>query len=102
ADRIDPRSTDVAEAFRKRGYRKVNDRWIAPNASRPKPRAAAAEDEEAEDGRGNVDHIGATRAQLLAALGRPERKARVATQGQIVEQWIYRGSKETHFYNFVR
>ena len=115
---IDPLSKETAEAFRRRGFKKVNDEWIegssqtntsaneSPAAGAPK---AKVEGEEAEPlpaakprtrDRGHLLR-GATRDEVRIELGgRPSRWSYVASQGQLVEQWIYYQNKTALYINF--
>jgi hypothetical protein len=83
--KIDPQSKETADAFRRKGFKLVDGEWQA-SAS------AAARGETAEEGprRRSADpYLGLTRGEIRSKLGKPERVARCATQGQLREQWIY-------------
>jgi hypothetical protein len=45
-----------------------------------------------------------TRDEVKAKLGKPNRIVRVATQGRLLEQWVYEGVKgaPTQYVNLVR
>jgi hypothetical protein len=101
--KIDPQSKDVADAFRRRGFRRVNDRWVEPSRSvaraegdtaiRPQPAAGGIRSESLR---------GSTPQEVQARLGgRPNRKVFSATRGQLLEQWIYYGAKENQYVNFL-
>ena len=101
--KIDPQSKDVADAFRRRGFRKVNDRWVEP--SRTVARAdgdAAISPQPAPGGTRSESLRGSTPQEVRARLGgQPNRKVFSATQGQLLEQWIYYGAKENQYINFL-
>ncbi|MEO6809644.1 MAG: hypothetical protein ABI353_11085, partial [Isosphaeraceae bacterium] len=90
AGRIDPGSKTLTRTYRRLGYRRDGDRWISPD----EPPSADREPDETVDGPGRRETrdplLGLTRRQVRARLGEPERIAKAATQGQVVEQWIYR------------
>jgi tetratricopeptide (TPR) repeat protein len=96
AERVAPNLKGLGTIYRRLGFRKVNDRWVA---SDPAPAREAA-DEPADRPAGD-SLIGATREQVRTQLGEPDRKAWSATQGQFVEQWIYRGQRKTQYINFA-
>ena len=114
---IDPLSKETADAFRRRGFRKVNDEWVAgtaqssadenraPESEPPKVKPAIADDARPES-RGPVPRErgllrGATRDEVRIELaGRPNRRNYVASQGQLMEQWIYYQDKATLYINF--
>jgi len=88
--RIDPTSKEIAEAFRSRGYRKVNDDWVeaapavAENSAtaRGNPRTAAPLQSERL--------VGITDEELDKRMGvRPNRVNYVGSKGQMTEQRIY-------------
>lgn len=84
--KIDPQSKATEDVFRRKGYRLVNGEWVA-TASRPGAGDAPAD--AAPKAPGRDLYVGKTREEIKNYLGKPERVARSATQGQIVEQWIY-------------
>jgi tetratricopeptide (TPR) repeat protein len=79
---IDPESSVIADAFRRRGYRKVGDDWVA---------SASARDPDAETpgGARPAGGLGLTKEEVRAQLGKPSQITRIATQGQLIEQWTY-------------
>jgi tetratricopeptide (TPR) repeat protein len=82
---IDPESSAIADAFRRRGYRKVGDDWVASASARDP-------DAEAPGGArpaGGDPYLGLTKEEIRAQLGKPSQIARIATQGQLIEQWTY-------------
>jgi hypothetical protein len=99
--RIDPGSKTLTRTYRRLGYRRDGDRWISPDES-----STTSDPAEPVDGPGRQETkdplLGLTRGQVRARLGEPERIARSATQGQVVEQWIYRLPKGSQFLNFTR
>ncbi|MEJ7637433.1 MAG: hypothetical protein WKF75_05425 [Singulisphaera sp.] len=101
--KIDPQSKDVADAFRRRGFRKVNDDWVEPSrtvaradvdpANGPQPAPAGTRSESLR---------GSSPQEVRVRLGgQPNRKVFSATQGQLLEQWIYYGAKENQYINFL-
>lgn len=101
--KIDPESKDVADAFRRRGFRKVNDDWVEPSrtvartdvdpANGPQPAPAGTRSESLR---------GSSPQEVRVRLGgQPNRKVFSATQGQLLEQWIYYGAKENQYINFL-
>jgi tetratricopeptide (TPR) repeat protein len=94
---LDPESTDAASAFRNMGFRNVDGAWVAPEtpraAAEPTPGSAADWDDSL---------LGESREQVVAKLGgKPDQIARSASQGGILEQWIYRGPRNTQYINFL-
>lgn len=81
---IDPDSSAIADAFRRRGYRKMGEDWVATSSARDP-------EGEAETSRpaGADPYIGLTREEVRSQLGKPAQVTRVATQGQLIEQWSY-------------
>ncbi|HWE36153.1 MAG TPA: hypothetical protein VG406_06240 [Isosphaeraceae bacterium] len=99
---IDPRSQSALDALAALGYKKVGNRWEGPAAAAPptKPQAIPADD---------FDAVGSLRglppAQVRARFGGPPGAVvRVATRGQLIEQWIYRGGPgaPTQYINFLQ
>ena len=101
---IEPESRAIADAFLRLGYRKGDNGWFDPTAAAtttadspatpPSPTAAGVG--------GEGDSLrGLTRAQARARMGgKPDRVVRSATQGMIVEQWVYRTGKTDQFVLF--
>ena len=91
AAKIDPGSTAVTEAFLRLGFRKGDSGWHDPsvasrlpvsNPSQALPTGPQTEEENSLRG--------LTRLQARSRMGgKPDRVVRIATQGLIVEQWIY-------------
>lgn len=103
--RIDPEANSIAEAFLKRGFRRVGNDWVPPA-----DRVGDASETSGVEDAPRADHaarndslIGQTREEVRAVLGKPNAISRVATQGQVVEQWIYSGSasRSTQYINFL-
>jgi hypothetical protein len=96
--RIDPRSTELAEAFRSRGFRKVKDDWVDGSttggpASAGTPGRVPA---------GTKDLRNLTPDEVRANLGEPKYISRVASRGQLMEQWIFVDTRTVRFVNIVR
>ncbi|QEH34324.1 hypothetical protein OJF2_28600 [Aquisphaera giovannonii] len=99
--KIAPGSQAIAEAFRTRGYQLEKDRWVdlpsattAPTQAEPAPAPVLG---------GGLR--GKTTDEVSRQIGsRPDRKARCATKGQIVEQWIFHlpGQEKDRYVNFLR
>ena len=85
---IDPESSALAEAFRRRGYRQVGEEWVATASTRE-----AGDAEAADRPVGGDPYIGLTKDEIRAQLGKPAQISRVATQGQLIEQWTYPQAK---------
>ena len=98
---IDPQSKDVSDLFRRFGYRKVEEAWVEPsNSTRSNPTETAEPANQVADA---LVSRGMTREQVRTRLGgKPDRIVRVATQGEVLEQWIYQGAKGTQIVNFGR
>ena len=111
--KIDPGSREVADAFRRYGFKKENERWV--ELARPKSADVAAAAEKVADaslpdlpaaapGRSATDSLLNLTADAVRTRmnGKPDRKVLVATQGQVIEQWIYVLPKQFVYINFVR
>lgn len=102
--RIDPRSKEIAEAFRSRGFRKVKDDWIESRAPTRDP-AATASVPASLPPRGVQGGLrGLTGDEVRDRLGgKPDRVNYVATRGELIEQWIYHlDNKKVRFVNLLR
>jgi tetratricopeptide (TPR) repeat protein len=101
--KIDPASNEVAEAFRQRGFRKVEGEWVEPrptDAAGDLPSARTTEPSHALQ-RGD-SLLRCTPQEVRQRLGgKPTRIARSATQGQLIEQWIYVGANQNQYVNFL-
>jgi hypothetical protein len=84
--KIDPRSKAVADAFRRRGFRKVNEEWVEPPRSRD----------------ADVTLRNRSPREVRARLGsKPDRVVWSASQGQLIEQWIYLGPTLNQYVNIL-
>ncbi|HEX8203553.1 MAG TPA: hypothetical protein VF590_23965 [Isosphaeraceae bacterium] len=93
---LDPGSTEAADAFRGLGFRNVDGAWVASEPPRAAPVPAPLE------AFGVKLPLGATPEEVLAKLGgQPDQVARSATQGGILDQWIYRSPRTTRYVNFL-
>lgn len=102
ADRIDPASRSVADAFLRLGFRKGDAGWYDPTVTSP---TAATQPDSAPKGLESSDAgnslRGLTQAQARLRMGgKPDRVVRSATQGIIVEQWIYRTGRSEQYIIF--
>ncbi|MBX6314474.1 MAG: hypothetical protein IRY99_16405 [Isosphaeraceae bacterium] len=94
---ISPGYRAAVDALRRLGYRQVGNRWVQSDRPHREP-----EDREPESSRRDA-LLGATRQEVRSRFGEPERICRIATQGQILEQWIYRSSSnKTRYLNFIQ
>lgn len=97
----DPQSKGATDALRRMGFRRSaeNGTWFDPAPD--EILAAKAAERPAATDRPSGSLRGMTRAQVRAQLGsKPDRIARVATQDETIEQWIYQGSRGTTVVNF--
>ncbi|MGP0070232.1 MAG: hypothetical protein ACLQGP_42360 [Isosphaeraceae bacterium] len=84
--KIDPKSREIEDAFRRRGFRKLKGEWVDsdPN-SEPGPTNAARPIPTASQGL-----LGLTPEEVRLKLnGRPTRVNHAYSRGQLIEQWIY-------------
>lgn len=95
---IDPQAQGAANSLANLGYKKVGERWYAPGQAAEIPPEPAAPPPKSEPA-GSL--IGMTRDDVRRKLGTPDRASRCATQGQIVEQWTYRGNRGTQYVDFA-
>jgi hypothetical protein len=101
--KIDPSSKETDKAFRRLGFRKVGDQWV--DAKSPAARVKTTGNGDGHPPR--VDPTAEplqnmTRAEVRAQLGEPTSIARSASQGELLEQWIYEeGAKRTRYVNFL-
>lgn len=104
ADKIDPGSKEVAEAFRLRGWRKSSKgQWIEPRERAGLAQSAQSEPDAPRSDPASQKLRGATEEEVKSRLGgRPNKVARTSTQGQAVEQWIYYNATRIIYVNFVR
>jgi tetratricopeptide (TPR) repeat protein len=103
--KVDPGSKDVAEAFRTRGYRRVDDQWVddAPTAAGAETGLAATEPPRSElpSVRGLRGKTPDEVSRLMAS--KPDGKVISGTKGQIIEQWIFLvpNQSQVRFVNFL-
>lgn len=107
--KIDPEMKKAEDSLAGLGWKRDGERWIDPDETEPKESSDPAAPMPNLPG-GNVarfpappvpnqpnpppatnptELVGQTQQQVAATYGLPEQKSRVATQGQITEQWIY-------------
>ncbi|MFO0893040.1 MAG: hypothetical protein U0790_28375 [Isosphaeraceae bacterium] len=104
--KIDPGSKQIGEAFRARGYRRVNDQWVEETAPTAAGDAGKDRDPNASappaGSRGLRGMTPEEVSQLLRSA--PDRKVISATKGQLVEQWIFRlpTQRRWRYVNFVQ
>ncbi|HEV3166310.1 MAG TPA: hypothetical protein VGZ22_19955 [Isosphaeraceae bacterium] len=97
--RIDPRYAEAEKAIKAKGYRKVNDEWVKTDRSSG---GGGGEADAGDTGPGGSLR-GLTRQQVKIKMGgKPDQIIRMATQGQVVEQWVYRLPNGTKYITFVR
>ncbi len=95
---IDPSSKELAEAFRSRGFRKVKDEWIEGSETGD----AASVNSPGRPPSGSKDLRNLTPDDVRLSLGEPKYVSRVASKGQLVEQWIFVDTRTVRFVNIVR
>lgn len=109
--RIDPESREVVDAFRRRGFRKVDGEWVEARSKQKEGDFGGKETggQEAkvvisEVAVGRTDSLRNATAEVVVTRmgGKPNRKTVSATQGQVLEQWIYLDARLTRYVNFVR
>ena len=97
---IDPNQQRAIDGLVRLGYRKVRNAWVAPETSRDsgdRPTIAAATTPADAGGL-----RGLTQAEVRRRMGgNPDRVVRAASQGRIIEQWIYRGARESQYIDFL-
>ena len=96
--RIDPKSKEIAEAFRIRGYRKVRNEWVESTR--------AGGDEPAVAGRGEAGRskglTGLTPEEVRERMGgKPNQVCYLGSQGQLIEQWIYLDTQGVRYVNLL-
>jgi tetratricopeptide (TPR) repeat protein len=100
--RIDPNSKEIAEAFRTRGFRKVQNDWVetVPGATE----AGSAEKPTQPPGTASQGLRGLTPEEVRLKLGgKPDRVNHLGSRGQMIEQWIYRiDTKRVRYVNLLR
>lgn len=97
---IDPDSKEIADLFRRKGYRKVDGEWVEPGANQSGE--DSGESSARNEGAANESSFkNLTQQEVRARIGaKPTRVVRSATQGQVIEQWIYQGEKGSTVINF--
>lgn len=100
---IDPNQKRAIDGLNRLGYRREKNRWIAP-ASLDRP---LADRPAVEPAGGAIDAgnglKGLSREEVLARLGgKPDRIVRAGSQGRVIEQWIYRGPRESQYIDFEK
>ncbi len=112
--KIDYASGEVADAFRRRGFRKVNGDWVegtrnsapaaaASSGTEPSAPVAVALADPAPLPARSESLRGSTAEEVRVRMGgRPNRKTWVSSQGQLVEQWVYFGPRLDQYVNLLR
>ncbi len=94
--RIDPSSKEIEDAFRVRGYRKVQNEWVLAGAA-----GRDAEVTRPELGRTRtLTGMTAEEARLRMG-GRPNQVNYLGSKGQLVEQWIYLDTQGVRYVNIL-
>ena len=98
---IDPNQQRGIDGLVRLGYRKRGKDWFPAETASASPIGV----QPVEPARSPVDPAnglkGLSRDEVISRLGgKPDRVVRVATQGRVVEQWIYRGARESQYINF--
>lgn len=102
AEAIDAEAPKLVDAYRRLGFQKVNGKWTDPSI-KPESVAARAERDDEEKSSKKKDLIDMTRDDVITRMGgNPDAIVRVATQGVVLEQWIYRLRRGTHYINLTR
>ena len=112
AYKLDPSSAEIEKAFLSKHFRKVEGEWVEASDSDASPATpggealvratVAASAGSPRDGRGDSLR-NATADQVRTRMsGNPDRRIRSRTQGQLIEQWIYLGTREDFYINFRR
>ncbi len=114
---IDPLSKETTDAFRRRGFRKVNEEWVAGTAQSSAVEKKTSATESPQDKPAVAEELtpadrvpaarergllrGASREEVRIELASPpNRRNYVASQGQLIEQWIYYQDKATLYISF--
>ena len=94
--RIDPSSKELEEAFRVRGYRKVQNEWVLAGAA-----GREAEVARPEAGRSR-SLTGMTAEEARQRMGgRPNQVNYLGSKGQLMEQWIYLDTQGVRYVNIL-
>ncbi len=100
---IDPESKPASEAFRRLGFRQEGDQWVEAVSSPSGEEADRREND--PDAIPELDDpiVGLTTDEVLSRFGKPDRRSRSITQGQVMIQWTYVGSRgSTQYINFLQ
>jgi len=101
--RIDPSSKEIAEAFRSRGFRKVQNEWVEP-APGDDGNAAANAEKNTQPAPAVLQGLrGLTPEEVRLKLGgKADRVNHLGSRGQMIEQWIYRiDTKRLRYVNLL-
>jgi hypothetical protein len=102
--RIDPSSKEITEAFRTRGFRKVQNEWVEP-VHGDDGNAAAGAEKKIQPAPGPSQGLrGLTPEEVRLKLGgKPDQINHLGSRGQMIEQWIYRiDTKRLRYVNLLR
>jgi hypothetical protein len=113
---IDPQSRELADAFRRRGFRKAGDEWVEPPRATPgdgeparRNAVKVARDDQPKDepappgGGEGATLLGSTPEQVRSHFGgKPNHRSWCTTQGQLTEQWVYVGARSSQYITFAR
>jgi tetratricopeptide (TPR) repeat protein len=98
--KIDPQSKEVADAFLRRNYRRVSDRWVAPARTPTGDEVSTAGTPPPSLSEGSLLRL--SPREVRARLGgKPDRIIWSSSQGQTIEQWIYQGPKQVRYVNLI-
>jgi tetratricopeptide (TPR) repeat protein len=102
--KIDPSSKEITEAFRTRGFRKVNDEWVDTAPGAPQKTAASLGTSTSPPSLLSKGLRGLTADEVRTRLaGKPDRVNYIGSKGQLIEQWIYHlDTKHVRFVNLLR
>jgi tetratricopeptide (TPR) repeat protein len=100
--RIDPSSPEIAEAFRTRGFRKVQNDWVESVESAD-GNAAGGPEKRAQLAPASQGLRGLTPPEVVLRLGgKPDRVSFLGSRGQLIEQWIYHiDTKRVRYVNLL-
>ena len=103
AAKIDPESKEVGEALLNLKYQKVNGKWSLRKSQQTAASPSSDDPEPLRPALANSSLRGSTPDEVRTRLGgEPGRKAWSASQGQVIEQWIYYTVDRVHYVNFSR
>jgi hypothetical protein len=96
AAKLDPQSKEVADAFRRLGYRFDGNNWVAARSTVENRGESAPADP-------SDPLIGLTQEEILSQRGKPNRRSVSITQGSLLVQWSYQLTGGTvEYLNFVK